>query len=475
MEIFSRLGMKNGELLNVLGKNKLIVSISGLDNVGKSTQAKLLNQQYPNLCSTPLHINQTSAFPKLKGKELNDWWFNSNNANNFTNTMYRAIKERYDIAKKSEQNIVILDKGIDFYDMRIKATLLTMGLKDDEIVKMMSKAKMENGLVNSFEDLKLVIVADGKVDHIKEKKSEISDTYAFYMGKNIELLNDALEKNKSFIKIKYIPKNIELMHECIVESLADKIKECSQFETYDHIKNTATNAFGDNLQLLVLGGSAAKGKFIQGWSDLDLYVVLKNYNTSQSNKFLHALNTNTHVGTTFYSENDVKHDMIDNRSRMMFYELKNGEDKVLYQNEKFDLPNYSLCDILKHDACEKVSALNNLKRNIYYADKNDIGNRTFGDASNNSSKILKTSVLLEKLYLRNSPENVIAQNYSDTSTEFYKMAKEYFDENNLSDNGNFDILGSTDLVECITNIKEKGKEIFDYGSAVLDTANEMIL
>ena len=84
-------------------------------------------------------------------------------------------------------------------------------------------------------------------------------------------------------------------------------------------------------------------------------------------------------------------------------------------------------------------------------------------------------MLLEKLYLRNSPENVIAQNYSDTSTEFYKMAKEYFDENNLSDNGNFDILGSTDLVECITNIKEKGKEIFDYGSAVLDTANEMIL
>ena len=475
MKMFNQLGLRNEELLKLLGNNKLIVSISGLDNVGKSTQAKLLNEQYPDLCSKPLHINQTASFPKMKGKDLNDWWFNPNNANNFTNTMYKALKERYDMAKQSSQNIVIFDKGMDFYDTRIKATLLTMGIKEDEITNMISKAKMKNGLVNSLEDLKLVIVADGKVDHIKEKSSDISDTYAFYMGKNIELLNKELERNKSFKKIKYIPNNISLMNESIVESLSNKIKECSQFESYNNIKDTATDAFGENLQLLVLGGSAAKGKFIEGWSDLDLYVVLKNYNTSQSNKFLHNLNTNTHIGTTFYSEKDVKYDMIDNRSRMMFYELQNGEDCILYHNENFELPNYSLCDILKHDVNEKVSAFNNLKRNIYYADRDDIGNRTFSDSSNNSSKILKTSVLLEKLILRDSPQNIIGKNYADTSMEFYKLADEYFDKNNIKDNEKLDILGSTDLVECINDIKGKGKEIFEYGSAVLDTANEMIL
>lgn len=476
MGLYDILGLEPQQLKNLLYKKKILVSINGMDNVGKSTQARLLSQNYAELCTSPLHINQTDAFPKLSKSDLSKWWFDKANALEFVDTMYKSIKQRYEMGQKSEQSIVLLDKGIDFYDTRIKATLLSEGFSNEEVYKIITKAKRENGVVNSFEDLKLFIVPeDGSVDHIKEKNADNDEIYRRYMKTNIELLNNKLNEGKDFTNIKYIPGDIKTMHENILKEIANKLNECTQREQYDRIRKISTDIFEDDLNMVILGGSAGKAKFINGWSDLDLYVLLKNYDREKISKFLKEIKSDVHVGVSFYSGRDLALNRLDNRTKLMFYELLKGGDQVLFKKENFVIPNYNLQDILRNDVFEKNLAYANLKRAIFYAGSNDSNNRTFhNDNSNESAKILKSSVLLEKILLRNSEDNIIGENYADTSMKYYKLADDYAKAFGGIKDEDLDKLGSTDLIDCIKNLGNKAKEVMNYGTAVLDTAEQMI-
>ncbi len=473
MNIYNQLHLSPKKVGEYFKNNKIVVSISGLDNVGKSTQSKLLSTQYPELFSQPLHINQTDAFPKMNGKELSEWWFNRANASNFVSTMYKAIGQRFQMAKEVDQGVVVLDKGIDFYDMRIKATLLTMGIDDDAIANMINQAKKDNGLVNSMEDLKLIITADN-VDHIKEKGLRDDDEYAYYMSKNIELLNAKLNNKNDFVQVKYISNDINAMNETILTCIADKMQSCSQCQHYDTIVNMASDSFGDNLSALILGGSAGKNKFIEDWSDMDLYVILRDREEKQIRDFVNKLDFNFHVGRTFYSEKEINNDIIDNRTRVMLYEVGKGSDKLLYNRDDYQLPKYSIADIVKMDISEKSLAFNGLKSAIYNQSAVEVANRTVSDSSNNkaSSNIVKSSILLEKILLRIG-EGLIGGGYTDTSTAYYQMVSRYYNQQGEGDQKKLDILGSTDVVDCIKNVKECRQEISDYGSAVLDTASEI--
>lgn len=476
MDLYGIMGLEPQELLKILNTKKIFVSINGMDNVGKSTQAKLISKNYEELFSSPLHINQTEAFPKKSGAELSKWWFDKDNALEFVNTMYKAIKQRYEMGERSEKSIILLDKGIDFYDTRIKATLLTNGFSDANVYKMITKAKRDNGLVNSFEDLKIFITPDeGVVDHIKEKNAENDELYRKYMTKNIELLNKKLDEGKDFTTVKYIPNDIESMHENILKEIANKLNECTQIKQYDRIRKLATEIFEDDLNMVVLGGSAGKAKFINGWSDLDLYILLKDCNRPKIAQFLNKVKSDIHVGANFYSDRDLENDRLDNRTKMMFYELLKGGDQILYQKDGFQVPQYELQDILKNDAFEKIAAYSNLKRAILYSGTGNSNNRTFeSGGSDENAKILKLSILLEKLLLRNSDKRIVCQNYFDTSVNYYDLVKLYASQFGGIEVEDLEKLGSTDLIECIKDFKNRETDIKNYGIAVLDTAEKML-
>ena len=52
-------------------------------------------------------------------------------------------------------------------------------------------------------------------------------------------------------------------------------------ELINRIVNSMISIFDDNLITIVLGGSGGKGNIIDGWSDIDLYVILKTYNVDE--------------------------------------------------------------------------------------------------------------------------------------------------------------------------------------------------
>lgn len=74
----------------------MIISISGMDGYGKSTQCKILEQRMPQIFSQPLHIKDSPCFTRKDPKEINEWWFNADNKNDFVDTMLHALAERRD-------------------------------------------------------------------------------------------------------------------------------------------------------------------------------------------------------------------------------------------------------------------------------------------------------------------------------------------------------------------------------------------
>ncbi len=467
MNLYDYLGLDREQLKQILGGKKLIVSVSGMDNVGKSTQAKKMNEIYGDIFSQPLHINQTDAFPKLKGQELSKWWFSKENAENFVDTIYKSIAERYQMAQESLEPIVVLDKGIDFYDTRVKATLLTEGFSQEQIATMISNAKRKYKAFNSMEDLKIIITAKNR-NHIKERTGDDED-YVKYIGYNIEILNRVLDEDKhnEFRQVEFIDGGQEQMHEQIVSSIAKTIQIKTQYPRYNELLLAAKNAFGENLSLLTLSGSAGKGKFVENWSDLDVYVVLKKYDVNQATNFKSELPKDIHVGTTLYTEKELRIGKINNRSKVMFYEMEHGKNTLLYKDENFTLPKINIKEILREDTSEYADAVHNLRRCL--VDGNDANRTSIGTDDTITSKLIKNAVLLEKIALRNSDIAKVSGGYIDTSMAFIELLAKAYNSGFKIDEKYINILTSVDLLQCVQRYKDEDvKSIMQqYGEALL--------
>lgn len=467
MKFYEELNLGKEALKKVLTGKKFIVSISGMDNVGKTTQAKKMHEVYGDVFSEPLHINQTEAFPKLSGAELSNWWFGKENAEEFVNTIYKSIFQRYEMAQERSEPIIILDKGVDFYDTRVKATLLTEGFSQPEILLMISKAKAKNRIFNSMEDLKVVITAKNR-NHIKEV-SEENDSYAQYIGYNIEILNARLnqDRNGEFAKVEFIDGGQEKMHEEIVSEIAKTIRTKTQYPRYEELLEASRKAFGENLSLLTLSGSAGKGRFIEGWSDLDVYVVLKEYDIEQAREFRNLLPNDIHIGVTLYTGKETHTGKINNRSKVMFYEIGKGKNTVLAKDENYLLPHVNINEILREDTSEYADAIHNLRRCLI--DGNDQNRTSLQKNDAGIVKLIKNVVLLEKIALRNSEIEKVSGGYIDTSIAFLDLVSKAYANGFKIDKEHVETLSSVDLLECVKKYKEpETKAIMQkYGNAVL--------
>ena len=465
--LYELLKISKEELQNVLKGKKIIISISGMDNVGKSTQAKKLHDEYNDLISSPLHINQTDAFPKLKGKDLSLWWFNKQNAENFVDTIYKALSQRYQMAQASNEPIIIMDKGIDFYDTRVKATLITEGYSQEQILEMMTKAKSKYRIFNSLEDLKIIITAHNR-DHIKEKTAD-DENYAKYINYNIEILNEKLNQDKyrEFRQVEFIENGLEEMHKQIVSSIANTIKVRTQYERYQAIIESAKQSFGDNLSLLTLAGSAGKGKFVENWSDLDVYIVLKNFKISQVKKLNSLLPKDIHIGSTIYTEKEIETGKINNRSKVMFYELNQGKNVILFKDPNSKLPTININEILREDTSEYADAVHNLRRCLIAGKDSNRTSLSNNDAT--SSKILKNIILLEKIALRNSDIAKVSGGYADTNMAFLDLLMDAHNNGFSIEEKYMKFLLSVDLLKCVQRHEDPAIQdlIWEYGVALL--------
>ena len=134
----------------------MIISINGMDNSGKTTQAKRLVALYPETFKARIHIADTPSFDKQRFDY--NWWFKQSTPDEFVHTMYQCIKERIEMAKALDEDgkIIIIEKGLHFYDARINSTLLAKGLTVKDALALQKKIRGQYDL-EDVEELKFFL------------------------------------------------------------------------------------------------------------------------------------------------------------------------------------------------------------------------------------------------------------------------------------------------------------------------------
>ncbi len=156
----------------------MIISINGMDNSGKTTQSNILVTNFPTLFVKKFHINETNSFDRSKYNF--DWWFAKDNKEEFVNAIYSCLAERISLAKQisEENNIVIMEKGLDFYDTRIVATLISKGCLFEEALEIQRKIRVDYPL-EDVEELKIYLKSGNyrRDDKIRSDKEVLYNQY----------------------------------------------------------------------------------------------------------------------------------------------------------------------------------------------------------------------------------------------------------------------------------------------------------
>ena len=222
---------------------KYIVSISGCDNCGKSTQLKLLHSKYPNIFSPPLHLIDFPAYPRIVDRlAFSKWWFTPSNAHDMVSIIINCIKQRHELAMSEEFNypIVLFDRDDQSYINKTMSALLTMGYGFMFSKQMIESVKEEFNLDNAkLEDIKIYITGTSQINAIKQEENKYSynpTLYAKHMKITNILDNITLRNDRSYTLVNYIEKDIEGVNANILSEIRNKIKQNS------HIKNNSENA-----------------------------------------------------------------------------------------------------------------------------------------------------------------------------------------------------------------------------------------
>ena len=109
----------------------MTISLSGPDNVGKTTQLELFPRSFSIVLIGGLHDCDTKISQMLKDGSLNDWWWNSSEED-FVCTVYAAVGRRYRDAKANESaTFALFDRGKAMFDAVTAAVLATKSRDGD--------------------------------------------------------------------------------------------------------------------------------------------------------------------------------------------------------------------------------------------------------------------------------------------------------------------------------------------------------
>lgn len=180
-------------------------------------------------------------------------------------------------------------------------------------------------------------------------------------------------------------------------------------ELINRIVNSMISIFDDNLITIVLGGSGGKGNIIDGWSDIDLYVILKTYNVDEISDITKLISKEKiHVGITYYLYGEIINNIIDGKTKIMLYEKQMYKvNPTLYGTDSiFNKISYK--EVKQNDKNSFPVVLHDLRRRYMnlYTDKNEKLDKTY----------IKKLLVLVKCIL--NYYDIFSYGYDKTFTKF---------------------------------------------------------
>ena len=224
----------------------------------------------------------------------------------------------------------------------------------------------------------------------------------------------------------------------------------------DELLIRAKSVFGDNLLSFIVGGSGGKGNIIDKWSDLDIYIVVKDMIVGQIGEFYEIKSfDHIHIGTTFYSEDDLNKGFIDFKTVVMLYEHTLGLNPELFS--KITLPSIPYSAVFHNDILLFPQTLQLFKREyLEYKYKRDT---SYGKPTTYVKKLtLLIKILLNK-------EQIFTYGYNQVFSTFVDVAEGQgfeFPESFAQDNN---------IIDLIENWGESKKQLLMWGDIVFDYIN----
>ena len=112
----------------------------------------------------------------------------------------------------------------------------------------------------------------------------------------------------------------------------------------EYVIKIAKEIYKDNLNSLFLAGSTGKGEMIDGWSDLDIYIITNKLDLESNKKFyeLSLKEEKIHIGTTFYTIDNINNLFVDAKTIISIYEYQNyNVNAFIYGKINFPKIEYS--------------------------------------------------------------------------------------------------------------------------------------
>lgn len=100
---------------------KKIISLNGLDNCGKTTQARKI-KEHNKLVQIIGNLSKYDFWPKLDGEDLFNWWFQNGRTEEIIKTIYNCISARGQEIASSDFPLVVIDRGNRMFDAVCIAT-----------------------------------------------------------------------------------------------------------------------------------------------------------------------------------------------------------------------------------------------------------------------------------------------------------------------------------------------------------------
>ncbi len=198
--------------------------------------------------------------------------------------------------------------------------------------------------------------------------------------------------------------------------MVKKISSCQMPDRYrneaEKYLEEAKAVFKEDLLLFMVTGSCALGFCIDGWSDINVLIVTKNFDLPKY-KIIHnaAVNHSIHIVLTLLTRYEFENNLLDDETRVAVWQL----------NEKWLLPNFVRGGLNAPDI--KIRDIQEDDKRMMPAYLHEIKNIFFGDVRGMKVPIIKLLYTIIKMELRR--RGCVVYSYTGAVKEF---AKNYNDQ-----------------------------------------------
>lgn len=224
-------------------------------------------------------------------------------------------------------------------------------------------------------------------------------------------------------------------------------------ETLSKSIDYSLEVFDNNILSITLGGSCGKNHIHEGWSDIDLYFVLKEYDIKtiiKYNDLIDNLNGIT-VSANFYTLKEVEKNMVSMKTKIMIYE-----------KYKYDLnPNIYGDNYFKPVTYETIRSndINNLPNILQEYKKMIILLKTSN--AKLSRYYIKKMLILLKCVL--NYHNIFSFGYEEVILKFTRLCNDF--KYPLTKKSGIDILI---IIDDYENIEKYKNQIIDFSEEIFE-------